>query len=156
MIRKPLHLPSEVARAFVKDMQAYFDEENPIRRDGIVVYSSWANWLFGQTKHVRILALCADAFADASGPTLIVTDIALTKCLNKIWRGRLYFEERRCSLMTTVGTVYPAQVLVVEAEIRLVADQTQNAAPVTIKTDEQAVIEAEEIAKPNSLIDIVA
>jgi hypothetical protein len=58
--------------------------------------------------------------------------------------------------MTTVGTVYPAQVIVVEAEIRLVADQTQNAAPVTIKTDEQAVIDAEEIAKPSSLIDIVA
>ena len=58
--------------------------------------------------------------------------------------------------MTTVGTVFPAQVLVVEAETRLVADQTQNAAPVTIKTDEQAVIDAEEIAKPNSLIDIVA
>jgi hypothetical protein len=58
--------------------------------------------------------------------------------------------------MTTVGTVYPAQVIVVAAEIRLVADQTQNAAPVTIKTDEQAVIDAEEIAKPNSLIDIVA
>jgi hypothetical protein len=58
--------------------------------------------------------------------------------------------------MTTVGTVYPAQVIVVEAEIRLVADQTQNAGPVTIKTDEQAVIDAEEIAKPNSLIDIVA
>jgi hypothetical protein len=54
-----------------------------------------------------------------------------------------------------LGTVYPAQVIVVEAEIRLVADQTQNAAPVTIKTDEQAVIDAEEIAKPNSLIDIV-
>lgn len=58
--------------------------------------------------------------------------------------------------MTTVGTAYPAHVLVVEAEIRLVADQTENAAPVTIKTDEQAVIDAEEIAKPNSLIVIVA
>jgi hypothetical protein len=58
--------------------------------------------------------------------------------------------------MTTVGTVFPAQVLVVEAEIRLVADQTKNAPPATIKTDEQAVIDAEEIAKPNSLIDIVA
>jgi hypothetical protein len=67
---------------------------------------------------------------------LLVADwprIALTKCLNKIRTGRLYFEERRCALMTTVGTVYPAQVLVVEAEIRLVADQTQNGAPVTIK-----------------------
>jgi hypothetical protein len=50
----------------------------------------------------------------------------------------------------------PAQVLVVQAEIRLVADQTENAAPVTIKADEQAVIDAEEIAKANSLIDIVA
>jgi hypothetical protein len=58
--------------------------------------------------------------------------------------------------MTTVGTVYPAQVLVVEAEMSLVADQTQNAPPITIKIDEQAVVDAEEIAKPNSLIDIVA
>jgi hypothetical protein len=58
--------------------------------------------------------------------------------------------------MTTVGTVYPAQVLVVEAEMRLAADQTQNAPPITIKTDEQAVVDAEEIAKLNSLIDIVA
>jgi len=58
--------------------------------------------------------------------------------------------------MTTVGTTFPAQVLVAEAEIRLVADQTENAAPVTIKADERAVIDAEEIAKPNSLIDIVA
>jgi hypothetical protein len=58
--------------------------------------------------------------------------------------------------MTTVSTAFPAQVLVVEAEIRLVADQTENAAPVTIKADERAVIDAEEIAKPNSLVDIVA
>ena len=58
--------------------------------------------------------------------------------------------------MTTVGTTFPAQVLVTEAEIRLVADQTENAAPITIKADERAVIDAEEIAKPNSLIDIVA
>jgi hypothetical protein len=58
--------------------------------------------------------------------------------------------------MTTVGTAFPAQVLVVQAEIRLVADQTENAAPVTIKADGQAVIDAEEIAKANSLIDIVA
>jgi hypothetical protein len=58
--------------------------------------------------------------------------------------------------MTTVGTAFPAQVLVVEAEIRLVADQTENATPVTIKADERAVIDAEEMAKANSLIDIVA
>jgi len=58
--------------------------------------------------------------------------------------------------MTTVSTAFPAQIIVVEAEIRLVADQTENAAPVTIKADERAVIDAEEIAKPNSLVDIVA
>ena len=58
--------------------------------------------------------------------------------------------------MTTVSTAFPAQVFVVEAEIRLVADQTENAAPVTIKADERAVIDAEEIAKAKSLIDLVA
>jgi hypothetical protein len=58
--------------------------------------------------------------------------------------------------MTAVSTAFPAQVLLVEAEIRLVADQSENAAPVTIKADERAVIEAEEIVKPNSLVDIVA
>ena len=58
--------------------------------------------------------------------------------------------------MTTVSTAFPAQVFVVEAEIRLVADQTENATPVTIKADERAVIDAEEMAKPNSLIDVVA
>ncbi len=58
--------------------------------------------------------------------------------------------------MTTVSTVYPAQVLVVEAETRLVADQAENAAPVTIKADERSVIGAEEVAKSNSLVDIVA
>ena len=58
--------------------------------------------------------------------------------------------------MTTVSTAFPAQVLVVEAEIRLVADQTENATPVTIKADERAVIDAEEMAKPNSQVDIVA
>ncbi len=58
--------------------------------------------------------------------------------------------------MTTVNTAYPAQVLVVQAEIRLTADQSENAAPVTIKADEQAVTDAEEIAKSNSLVDIVA
>ena len=35
--RKPHELPPGVARAFVEDMRAYFDEENPIKRDGIAV-----------------------------------------------------------------------------------------------------------------------
>ena len=58
--------------------------------------------------------------------------------------------------MTIVSIALPAQILVAEAEIRLVADQTENAAPATIKADERAVLDAEEIAKPNSLVDIVA
>jgi hypothetical protein len=37
VIRKPLDLPPEVARAFVEDMRAFFAEENPIKRDGIAV-----------------------------------------------------------------------------------------------------------------------
>jgi len=57
--------------------------------------------------------------------------------------------------VTTVGTTYPAQILVALAEIRLVADQTANAEPVTIKADEQAVTDAQGIAKSKSLIDIV-
>lgn len=58
--------------------------------------------------------------------------------------------------MTTVGTAYPAQVLVAQAEIRLIADQTSNAQQITIKADERAVTDAEEIAKSNALIDVVA
>ncbi len=58
--------------------------------------------------------------------------------------------------MTTVGTVYPAQVLVVEAETRLLADQAENATRATIKADERSVIGAEEVAKSSSLVDIVA
>jgi hypothetical protein len=50
----------------------------------------------------------------------------------------------------------PDHFLLVQAEIRLVADQTDNATPVTIKADEQSVIDAEEIAKADSQIDIVA
>ncbi len=57
--------------------------------------------------------------------------------------------------MTTVNTAYPARVLVVQAEIRLVADQTENAQPMTIKADERAVIRAEEMMKSSSVIDFV-
>jgi hypothetical protein len=37
IVRKPLDLPPDVARAFVDDMRAYFAEENPIKRDGVAV-----------------------------------------------------------------------------------------------------------------------
>ena len=35
--RKPLELPPKVARAFVKDMRAYFAEENPYKQDEIAL-----------------------------------------------------------------------------------------------------------------------
>jgi hypothetical protein len=35
MPRKELEAPAAVARAFVKDMRAFFDEPNPIKRDEI-------------------------------------------------------------------------------------------------------------------------
>jgi hypothetical protein len=35
MARKPLDLPMEVAKAFVRDMRAYFAEPNAIKRDEI-------------------------------------------------------------------------------------------------------------------------
>jgi hypothetical protein len=35
MPRKPIELPPAVARAFVKDMRAFFAEKNAIKRDEI-------------------------------------------------------------------------------------------------------------------------
>ena len=59
--------------------------------------------------------------------------------------------------MATVGPVYPAQILVSQAEVRLVADQTASAAPTTIKADEASLKDAEEIESGESrLIDIVS
>ncbi len=59
--------------------------------------------------------------------------------------------------MATVGPVYPAQILVSQAEVRLVADQTASAAPTTIKADEASLKDAEEIESSESrLIDIVS
>ena len=37
MIRKPLDLPPAVARTFVKDMRAYFAEEDKHKQDAIAV-----------------------------------------------------------------------------------------------------------------------
>src|ERR1700722_19180166 len=37
MIRKPLDLPPDVARAFVDDMRAYFAEENRYKQDEIAL-----------------------------------------------------------------------------------------------------------------------
>ena len=61
--------------------------------------------------------------------------------------------------MSTIGPVYPAQIVVSQAEVKLVADETANATTATIKSDQQHVEAAEEVeaaeAKISSL-DFVA
>ncbi len=37
IVRKPLDLPPAVAKAFVKDMRAFFKEENAVKRDEIAL-----------------------------------------------------------------------------------------------------------------------
>jgi hypothetical protein len=45
-MRKPLELPPAVARAFVKDMKAYFAEENRYKQDEIALRQLHALWEF--------------------------------------------------------------------------------------------------------------
>jgi hypothetical protein len=47
--------------------------------------------------------------------------------------------------MSTIGPTYPAHIIVSQAEVRLVADETANAAAATIKSDQHQVQAAEEI-----------
>ena len=61
--------------------------------------------------------------------------------------------------MSTIGPVYPAHIVVSQAEVRLVADETANANAETIKSDQQRVEAAQEVeaveAKTSS-VDFVA
>jgi hypothetical protein len=47
--------------------------------------------------------------------------------------------------MSTIGPTYPAHIIVSQAEVRLVADETANAGAATIKSDQHQVEAAEEI-----------
>ena len=47
--------------------------------------------------------------------------------------------------MSTIGPVYPAHIVVSQAEVRLVADETANANAETIKSDQQRVEAAREV-----------
>jgi len=60
-------------------------------------------------------------------------------------------------MTTTIGPTYPAHLVVSQAEVRLVADQTSNAGPSTIKLDQQSVQAAEQLeeAAAKSSVDIV-
>jgi hypothetical protein len=60
--------------------------------------------------------------------------------------------------MTSVGPTYPAHIIVSQAEVRLVADETANANIATIKSDQHQIEAAQEVeaaeAKASS-VDIV-
>jgi hypothetical protein len=59
--------------------------------------------------------------------------------------------------MTTIGPVYPAQFVVSQADVKLVADQTSGAGSIAIKADEQNLTNAQEIeAGEQHEIDIVS
>ena len=59
--------------------------------------------------------------------------------------------------MTTIGPTYPAQFVVIQAEIKLVADQTSDAGSLAIKADEENLANAQEIEEAESHeIDIVS
>ena len=47
--------------------------------------------------------------------------------------------------MSTIGPAYPAHIVVSEAEVRLVADQTAKATTATIKSDQQRIEAAQEL-----------
>ena len=47
--------------------------------------------------------------------------------------------------MSNIGPAYPAHIVVSQAEVRLVADETTNASTATIKSDQQRVEAAQEV-----------
>ena len=57
--------------------------------------------------------------------------------------------------MSTIGPVYPAQIVVSQAEVKLVADETANATTATIKSDQQHVEAAEEVEAAEAKISSV-
>ena len=58
--------------------------------------------------------------------------------------------------MTAIGPTYPAHIVVSQAEIKLIADQTSGAEPTTIKADEKHLSNAQEVeAAESRLIDLL-
>ena len=47
--------------------------------------------------------------------------------------------------MSTIGPTYPAHFIVSQAEVRLVADETSNAAATAVKSDQNKIEAAQEI-----------
>ena len=61
--------------------------------------------------------------------------------------------------MNTIVPAYPAQIVVSQAEVRLLADETANASAATIKSDQQRIEAAQQVeaaqAKSSSAVDFV-
>ena len=60
--------------------------------------------------------------------------------------------------MNTIGPTYPAHIIVSEAEVRLVADETTDANATTIKSDQHRVEAAQEVEAAEakaSVVDLV-
>ena len=61
--------------------------------------------------------------------------------------------------MSTIFPVYPAHIVVSQAQVRLVADETANAPPATIKSDQlrvESAQAAEAAETKTSSVDLVA
>jgi hypothetical protein len=58
--------------------------------------------------------------------------------------------------MSTIGPTYPAHIIVSQAEVRLVADETANAGTATIKSDQHQVEAAQEIEAAEAKASSVA
>ena len=57
--------------------------------------------------------------------------------------------------MSNIGPTYPAHIIVGQAEVRLVADETTNASTATIKSDQQRVKAAQELEAAQAKISSV-
>jgi hypothetical protein len=57
--------------------------------------------------------------------------------------------------MSTIGPTYPAQVIVSQAELKLVADETSSATAATIKSDQNRIEAAQEIEAAAAKADSV-
>ena len=57
--------------------------------------------------------------------------------------------------MSTIGPTYPAHIIVSQAEVRLVADETSSATAATIKSDQNQIEAAQEIEAAEANADCV-
>jgi len=57
--------------------------------------------------------------------------------------------------MSTIGPTYPAHIIVSQAEVRLVADETSSANVATIKADQNQIEAAQEIEAAEAKADSV-